>query len=312
MSSRPTLDPVRIRRAPRHKNEEDWYSMIRPLPALQLSEVLTDGDDHPGAFPILDRAFDAVERALERLGVENPALLRSPRPVEEALSDTALPEGTLLVLSPSELRAAEVDIEDTVKDERQGGAVYLSLPGAPELPTRARGLRELASAVTTFGLNPSLRPAPASRLGRLRQVPMPLHLRNYRFLLADTPGFRVTMVARSLPGGGMIGLWSGNERVIAEVHHAVSLAARAVGYDVPTASAPVPELEGIDQPRDVWLQAETLRAYRVVRQAELREIARAAALRGVALRREREAAKRQMARSCAPTLQPVPQRATGT
>ena len=272
--------------------------MIRPVPrndflSTQLSEVLSDLDERPGAFPMLDRAFDAVERALDRLGVEDPALLRSPRPVEDALSETALPEGTLLVLHPSELRAAEVDIEDTVKDERQGGAVYLSLPHAEEIPTRARGLRELASAVTTFGLNPSLKPAPASRLGRLRQVPMPLHLRNYRFLLADTPGFRVCVVARKRPGGGFIGLWSGNEQVIDEVRHALSLASRAAGHDVPEASASVPELDGIDREGDVWQQAADLRAYRVVREAELREIARAAALRGVALRREREAARQR-------------------
>jgi hypothetical protein len=273
--------------------------MIRPVPHSELSDVLTNLDERPGAFPTLDRAFDAVERTLHRLGVTNPALLRSPRPVEEALSDTALPEGTLLVLQPSELRAAEVDIEETVKDERQGGAVYLSLPAADELPTRARSLRELASSVATFGLNPSLKPAPSSRLGRLRQVPMPLHLRNYRFLLADTPGFRVTVVARALPGGGFIGLWSGNEQVVNEVRYALSLAARASGHDVPEPSAAVPELDGIARERDVWDQAADLRAYRVVREAELREIARAAALRGVALRRERDARRQR-------------QRATGT
>ena len=57
--------------------------------------------------------------------------------------------------------SAEVDIEDTVKDERQGGSVYLSLPNAEDLPNRARGLRELASAAPTFGFNPSLKPARA-------------------------------------------------------------------------------------------------------------------------------------------------------
>ncbi len=159
--------------------------MISPLPQYNLPDVFfTDFHDRPAAFPSLDRAFDAVERALARLGVEDPASLRSPRPVEEALSPNALPEGTLLVLNPSELRAAEVDIEETVKDERLGGAVYLSLPHADDLPTRARGLREVASAAQSFGFNPSLRPAPSSRLGRMKQVPMPLNLRSYRFLLA--------------------------------------------------------------------------------------------------------------------------------
>ena len=266
--------------------------MIRPLPNFDHPDVFTDLDDRPGAFPILDRAFDAVERALGRLGVESPATLRSARPVEDALSDTALPEGTLLVLNPSELRAAEIDIEETVKDERSGGSVYLSLPSPEEIPTRSRGLREIAGAVPTFGFNPSLKPVSASRLSRLRQVPMPLHLRSYRFLLADTPGFRVAVIARALPGGGFIGLWSGNARVIDEVRRALALAARAAGHDVPEPAAAVPDLEGIAREDDVWSQAAQLRAYRTVREAELREIARAAALRGVALRREREAAKR--------------------
>ena len=48
------------------------------------------------------------------------------RPVEEALSPTALPFGTLVVLNPAELRAAEVDLEETVKDERSGGSVFVT------------------------------------------------------------------------------------------------------------------------------------------------------------------------------------------
>ena len=269
--------------------------MISPLPQYHLPDVFAEEFERPSAFPILDRAFDAVERALARLGVDDPATLRSPRPVEEALSATALPEGTLLVLNPTELRAAEVDIEETVKDERQGGSLFLSLPHPDDLPSRARGLRELAAAAPAFGFNPSLRPAPASRLGRMQQVPMPLNLRSYRFLLADTPGFRVVCVARALPTGGFVGLWSGNERVVAEVRDVLAAAADACGYDVPEAAPEVPELEGVDRARDVWSQAKELRDYRVIREAELREIARAAALRGVALRREREAKRKAAA-----------------
>lgn len=267
--------------------------MIRPLPNYHLPDVFSDLDDRPRAFPILDRAFDAVERALARLGVEDPASLRSPRPVEEALSETALPEGTLLVLNPGELRAAEVDVEETVKDERLGGSVYMSLPHPDDLDSRARPIRELATAAPLFGFNGSLRPLPASRLGRAIQVAMPLHLRSYRFLLADTPGFRVAVVARALPGGGFIGLWTGNEQVLAEMRDVLASCVEAAGEDVPAPAAPVPELDGVDEAEDVWKLAADLRAYRVVREAELREIARAAALRGVALRREREEAKRK-------------------
>lgn len=267
--------------------------MIRPLPNYHLPDVFSDLDDRPRAFPILDRAFDAVERALAQLGVENPASLRSPRPVEEALSDTALPEGTLLVLSPSELRATEVDIEETVKDERAGGSIYLSLPHPDDLDPRARTIRELATAAPTFGFNASLRPLPAARLGKTTQVATPLNLRSYRFLLADTPGFRVAVVARALPGGGFIGLWTGNELVIDEIRAVLGDCVEAAGHDAPAPAAPVPALEGVEAEGDVWKQAEALRAYRVIREAELREIARAAALRGVALRRERETAKRK-------------------
>ncbi len=272
--------------------------MIRPLPNdhlahTHLSGRFADLDERPRAFPMLDRAFDAVERALARLGIDDPASLRSPRPVEEALSDTALPEGTLLVLSPTELRAAEVDVEDTVKDERQGGAVFLSLPHPDDLDSRARTIRELATAAPTFGFNASLRPLPASRLGRATQVATPLNLRSYRFLLADTPGFRVAVVARALPTGGFIGLWTGNEEALAEMRAVLARCVEAAGQDVPDAAASVPALEGVDEAEDVWKIAADLRAYRVVREAELREIARAAALRGVALRREREEAKRK-------------------
>ncbi len=272
--------------------------MIRPLRNFELSGTypprgFSGSDLRP--FPILDRAFDAVETALRDLGIDDPASLRTPRPVEDALSDTALPDGTLLILSPSELRAAEVDVEETVKDERQGGSVFVSLPQPADLPGRARGLRELASAAETFGFYQGSRPSVPSRLGKVKQLSTPLELQGYRFLMADTPGFRVAVISRVLPGGGFVGLWTGNENVLKELRLLFKRHALAAGHRVPPASQPVPELDGIASEDDVWDQAKDLRAYRVVREAELREIARAAALRGVALRREREAAKRAAA-----------------
>ncbi len=272
--------------------------MIRPLRNFQLSgrypeRGFTGGELRP--FPILDRAFDSVETALRDLGIDDPSALRTPRPVEEALSSTALPEGTLLILNSSELRAAEIDVEETVKDERQGGSVFVSLPQPTDLPGRARGLRELSSAAQTFGFFTGPRPSVPSRLGKLKQLSTPLELQGYRFLMADTPGFRVAVISRVLPGGGFVGLWTGNENVLKELRLLFKRHAIAAGLTVPPASRPVPELDGIDNEDDVWDQAKDLRAYRVVREAELREIARAAALRGVALRREREAAKRQAA-----------------
>ena len=63
--------------------------MIRPLHHFNLPDVFSEIDDRPVAFPTLDRAFDAVERALARLGVEDPGSLRSPKPVEDVLSEAA-------------------------------------------------------------------------------------------------------------------------------------------------------------------------------------------------------------------------------
>ena len=84
----------------------------------------------------------------------------------------------------------------------------------------------------------------------------------------------------------------GHRQIIEEVRAVLAEAALAAGHDVPARASQVPDLEGIDSEKDVWAQAGELRAYRAVREAELREIARQAALRGVALRREREARKR--------------------
>lgn len=263
--------------------------MIRPLRGNELHEILRRHDDRARPFPILDRAFDSIERALAQLGIEAPDTLRSPRPVEDALRPTALPEGTLLILNPREIRAAEIDVEETVKDERLGGCLFTTIPSAGELPGRARGLRELATATTAYGFHPGTAPRISSRLGKLRVLGLPDTLGGYRFLMADTPGFRVCVVQRALPGGGWIGLWSGNERVLEEIRSVLAPSIEAAGYETPAPAPDAPALDGIDSADDVWAQAKELRDYRVIRQAELREIARQAALRGVALRREREA-----------------------
>ncbi len=260
--------------------------MLRRFPHLSRPDVL----ERRRPFPILDRAFDAVERVLARLGVEDPASLRSPRPVEDALSSTALPAGTLLILSPAELRAAEVDVEETVKDERSGGSVFVSLPDDGNLDAKKRSLRELAVSTPTYCLSSTGVLPPG--YSRLRPVRTPEALRGYHILLADTPGFRVAVVRRPLPGGGFIALWTGNEQAINEVGDILRLLAVASGHQVPAAAPSVPPLDGVDSEHDVWKQAADLRAYRVVREAELREIARQAALKGVAMRREREANKR--------------------
>ena len=260
--------------------------MLRRLPPLRRPDLA----EPTRPFPILDRAFDAVERALAKLGVEDPASLRSPRPVEDALSQTALPAGTLLILSPAELRAAEVDIEETVKDERSGGAFFVSLPDEGNIDAKKRSLRELAVSTPTYCLTNHAGLPPG--YSRLHGVPASSGMRGYHILLADTPGFRVAVVRRVLPGGGYIALWTGNERAINEIGEHVRALANAAGHDVPSPAPSVPSLEGVGSERDVWQQAANLRAYRVVREAELREIARQAALKGVAMRREREAKKR--------------------
>lgn len=246
--------------------------------------------EHFRPFPLLDRSFDAVERALVKLGIDDPASLRSPRPVEEALSRTALPYGTFVVLSPIELRAAQVDVEETVRDERSGGAVFVTLPRKAEFELRRRILREFAVSTPTFCLTPTGVLPPG--LSRLKAVPQPAELADYDILVADTPGFRVAVVRRALPGGGWIALWTGNERAIDEVGHVVRSIAAEAGVAVPGPASDVPVLEGVFSVKDVWNQAADLRAYRVVRDAQLREIARQAALKGVAMRREREAKKR--------------------
>ncbi len=267
--------------------------MIRPLPNSLFTDVARQLDQRPRAFPALDRAFDAVERALATLGVEDPGSLRSPQPVEDALSKTALPPGTMLILSPRELRLAEMDIEDTVRDERQGGTIFTTLPTLERIGERARALRELAATAECFGFRGPGRPAPASRLGKVKQLPLPSSMRDYKFLIADTPGFRCMVVTRALRGGGFIGLWCGDDDVINEVRGILASVASEYDFTVQPAAPSVPPLEGVEKESDVWKQADELRAYRTIREAELREIARQAALRGVQLRREREAARKR-------------------
>jgi hypothetical protein len=260
--------------------------MITPNTRIPRADPL----ERRRVLPTLDRSFDAVDRGLFTLGVVDPGALRSPRPLEEILSPTALPEGTLLVLSPSETRAAEVDIEETVKDERAGGTLLVSLTDRTEFEARRRTLREIARSATVVCYAPPGVLPPS--MGRLRKVILPEALWGYRFLVADTPGFRVALVSRRTPGGGFVSLWTGSAEVLAEAAAPLRNLAEAAGIPLAAPASPVPVLEGVQTEADVWRQAAELRAYRVVREAELREIARAAALKGVALRREREERER--------------------
>lgn len=258
--------------------------MLRPLPRptpVDLSEA------RPRPFPTLDRAFDAIERALARLGIEDPASLPTPQAVEDELSPTALPQGTVLVLSPEERIAAEVDMHDTVLDERLGGTVFGTMERPPAVDERRRRLRAMAGTATTFGFLP-VRAEPYGT-GRVRQVRTPALLAGYRFLVADVPGFRVALVSRALPGGGFLALWSGAPEVLDEVTGVLRRVAQADGHAVPGRAPPVPVRDVVPDSAALWKQAEELRAYRTVREGELRQIARAAALRGVELRRQRDA-----------------------
>jgi hypothetical protein len=271
-------------------------SVSRPVTRLLTApSVGPDVRGVPGAgprtFPTLDRAFDAVENALARLAIPDPSALRSPRPVEEALREGAIPAGTLLVLDRDEFRTAEEDILDTVKDERgtspdAPGSAFVRVPDRLELIDRRASLRELALVAPTYLFAPD-GPLPPG-LTRLHRVTVPASLADYRFVVADTPGFRVALVARMRPQGGFIGFWSGDESIVDEVTGVLRSEATRSGVLVPRAAPAVPPLEGITSVQDVWNQAAELRAHRVVREAELREIARAAALKGVQMRRDRD------------------------
>jgi hypothetical protein len=239
-------------------------------------------------FPRLSAAFRAVENVLDQLGIDRPHTLRSPQPVEEALEGSVAMEGTLVVLDAAELRAAEIDLEETVADERAGGSLFVALPNPGELSARRARYRDLATAAAAYAFT-EYDKVPVG-YGKLHFVARPKSLRGWRILLADTPGFRVAVVSRPLRAGGFIGLWSGNPEVVNEIGAFLRAEAQAAGHDVPVAAAEVPALVGIGSEKDVWTQATQLRGLREVREGELREIARAAALRGVAMRRERQAA----------------------
>ena len=191
------------------------------------------------------------------------------------------------MLSAEELTATEVDIADTVLDERLGGVVFGTMERPPAACDRRRRLRELAGVSTAFGFVP-LGQEPYG-VGRVRQVRTPRLLAPYRFLVADTPGFRVAVVSRALPGGGFLALWSGSPEVVDEVCSVLRRAAQDDGQNVPQRAPAVPARDAVKSSTEVWKQAEELRAYRTVREGELRQIARAAALRGVELRRQRDA-----------------------
>jgi hypothetical protein len=256
--------------------------MLRPIARPVSPDLL----DRPRPFPLLDRSFDAVELALARLGIADPAELRSPQEVEQELSATALPVGTLLVFDREEVEGAYVDIRDTVMDERLGGAVYGTMARPPTEDVRRRRLREMSGCASAFGFLP-VGSAPYG-VGRVAQVRTPAGLAGYEFLVADIPGFRVALVTRRRPEGGSITLWTGTPELVDEVLGVLRRALRADGLALPPLAPPVPPRDAVRSQAEVWRQAAELRQYRTVREAELRQVARAAALRGVELRRERD------------------------
>jgi hypothetical protein len=237
----------------------------------------------------LEIGLRAVERAIEDLGLDAPHALRSPLPVEEAIaaSGSTILSRSLLILDPAELRSAEVDLEETVADERAGGSLFVSVPNPAELLERRTRYRDLAVSTAAFAFVDGDDPR---GLGRFTAVRRPTFLRRYRLVVADTPGFRVAVASRGIAGRpGFVGLWTGDEEMVDEVAGCLRTVARSQGHVVPDAAPSIPPLSGIQSERDVWRQALALRGLREVREGELREIARAAALRGVALRRERAA-----------------------
>ena len=222
---------------------------------------------------------------LSNLGIDRPHTLRSPQVVEEALEGLSALDGTLVILDPAELRAAELDLEETVADERNGGTVFLSLPNPAEWATRRVRYRDIASSSAAFAF---VEPFTAVKgFGKLAPVPRPSLIKGWRVFLADTPGFRVVVVSRPRASGGFIGLWSGDSDLVDEMADYLRRSAVDAGFDVPAAAAPVPPMIGVAGSAEVWKMANELRGLREIREGELREIARAAALRGVAMRRER-------------------------
>jgi hypothetical protein len=249
-------------------------------------------------LPRFESAFRAVENALRTLEIDRPHELRSPAALEEALDGSSALEGTLVLVDPAELRTAELDLEETVADERGGGTFFVSVPTLGELSAHRVRYRDLGSASTGFAfLDEAVHPV---GFGKFHFVRKPDGLRRWRILVADTPGFRVALVSRPLPGGGFIGLWTGNPDLVDEVSAMLRRAAEAAGHQVPPAGAPVPPFLGVEDEADVWRQAAVLRGQREIREGELREIARAAALRGVELRRQRAIAAAAHGKAKAP------------
>lgn len=240
------------------------------------------------SMPRIEAAFRAVEGVLEDLGIENPGSLRSPQIVEEALEGVTPLDGSLVILDAAELRAAELDLEETVADERAGGSLFVSLPNLGELSSRRVRYRDLAAAATSFAfVEPG---AHVLGFGRFHFAPRPTFMRRWRVLVADTPGFRVAVISRPLEKGGFIGLWTGNPDLVDEVAGFLRRIAASAGHTVPAPAVAVPSMLGLANESDVWRSAASLRGQREVRENELREIARQAALRGVELRRQRAAA----------------------
>jgi hypothetical protein len=266
------------------------------LPALRSSVRFTAaGPEHVASgdvqLPRIEAAFRAVEQTLSSLGIDRPHTLRSPQVVEEALEGRSSLDGTLVILDPAELRAAEADLEETVADERSGGSVFVSLPSPAEWAARRGRYRDLASSSAAFAfVEPG---TPVRGFGRLIPVPRLRALKGWRIFLADTPGFRVLVVSRPRSAGGFIGLWTGNPDLVDELGDVLRGAARDAGHQVPAPAAPVPPMLGVSGTQEVWKKAAELRGLREAREGELREIARAAALRGVAMRRERARASAQ-------------------
>ena len=258
---------------------------LGPVSRSSYSAVRISRDHDAPALPRTEAAFRAVEMTLESLGIDRPHTLRSPQIVEEALDGASALDGTLVILDPAELRAAELDLEETVADERNGGTLFLSVPNSAEWTARRVRYRDIASSTTAFAFVEA--GAAVKGFGKLIPVPRPRLIKGWRVFLADTPGFRVVIVSRPRASGGFIGLWSGNSELVDEVAEFLRQSARDAGHDVADAAQSVPPMIGVAGTAEVWKMATELRGLREIREGELREIARAAALRGVAMRRER-------------------------
>lgn len=256
--------------------------MLRPLPRAVNPEVLA----RTRALPLLDRCFDALEIALARLGIDDASELKNTSEVEAEVSEGALPQGTLVIFDEEEVHEACRDIRDTVMDERLGGAVFGTMLRSPAECVRRARLREMTGSAIVYGFLP-VGQGPAG-LGRVLQVRRPAALADYDFLVADIPGFHVALVTRKRPGGGSITLWTGTRELVDEILGSLRRAIADDGHAVPAPAPLVPARDVVRNEAEVWAMAEQLRKQRVVREAELRQVARQAALRGVELRRERD------------------------